>query len=145
MKFNHLISESLHKTDLKKIRIKVDPANINVTEDLAKCDGYEGYVLAEDSDCTKIMLITPDSTGNMSVIEVPNNCIQQINQRPGIEQLSNFKQFIILTLNLSESDPLIQQLLTCTTIDDIESFLKDSGLTEDDITKLYKYYIINEQ
>lgn len=141
MKFDRLIFESIHKTNLKKVRIKVDPANVSVAEDLAKCNGYEGYVLAEGQVATKIMVIVPDGTSAMPVIDVPNDCIQQLIQRPDSIELDKFKRFLINSLNVSDGDPLVIHIISCTTIDDIEVFLKDNGFTEDDITKLYKYYI----
>jgi hypothetical protein len=141
MKFDRLIIESIQKTNLKKVRIKVDPANVSVAEDLAKCNGYEGYVLAEGQVATKIMVIIPDDTSTMPVIDVPNDCIQQLIQRPGSIELDKFKHFLINSLNVANDDPLITHIISCTSIDDIEAFLKDNGFTVDDITKLYKYYI----
>lgn len=141
MKFNRLIIESIQKTGLKKVRIKVDPANVSVAEDLARCNGYEGYVLAEGQLATKVMVIVPDNISDMPVIDVPNNCIQQLIQRPDSMELDKFKQFLINSLNVSDDDPLLTHIVSCNTIDDIEVFLKDSSFTEEDITKLYKYYI----
>lgn len=145
MKFDHLVMESLNNVTLKKVRVKIDPATVSTSEDLSKCGSYEGYVLAEDSTHTRILVIMPDNEGNMPagnlpVIEVPNDCVSQVDQQPS--DLEGLKQFIISALNLEEGDPLIQHVLASTTIDDIEIFLKDNGLTDNDIKELYKYYII---
>ena len=47
VRYNQVIIESLTKTSLKKVRIKVDPALINSGVELSKVSSYEGYVLHE--------------------------------------------------------------------------------------------------
>ena len=42
VKYNDLIFESLKKTALKRIRIRVDPAQVSAEADFSKVDGYEG-------------------------------------------------------------------------------------------------------
>jgi len=139
MKFNQVILESLQQATLKRVRIKVDPANVTVTANLANCDGYEGYVLSECGDAVKVLVISPDQDNTMSVIDIPSEYIQNIN--PNLEEV---KQFLISSLNLQEDDPLLQQIITSSSIDDVEAFLKDNGMTAEDISNLYKYYISNE-
>jgi len=142
MKYDQIILESLQKTALKKVRIKVDPINVSSNADLTRCNGYEGYVLAEDQEITKVLLVLPDQDGNMSVIEVPNEHLEMLHN--AAQNLEALKQFIILSLDVSGDDPLIQNIHTCESIDDIEVFLKDRGLSDDDIAEIYKYYIAHE-
>lgn len=142
MKYNQIILESLHKVALKRVRIKVDPISVNQSTDLSRCNGYEGYVLAEDQELTKVLVIQPDQAGNMSVMEIPNeHLVKYANIN---ENLTALKEFILLALDIPLDDPLVQQLHAAESIDDIEVFLKDRGLTEDDVVQLYKYYIANE-
>jgi hypothetical protein len=142
MKYNQIILESLQKVTLKKVRIKVDPINVSQSNDLSNCNGYEGYVLAEDQDFTKVLVIQPDQDGDMSVMNIPNEHLEKLANIN--ENLTSLKEFIILALNLSVDDPLIQQLQAAESINDVEVFLKDRGMSDDDIVELYKYYIANE-
>ena len=142
MKYNQVILESLQKVSLKKVRIKVDPINVNINADLSNCNGYEGYVLAEDQEFTKVLVMKPNDDGSMTVMEVPNESLEKLANIN--ENLAALKEFILLALNVSMDDPLIQQLQAAESIDDVEVFLKDRGLTDEDFIKLYKYYIANE-
>jgi hypothetical protein len=142
MKYNQVILESLQKVSLKKVRIKVDPISVSQSTDLSNCDGYEGYVLAEDQEFTKVLVITPDFDVNMPVMDIPNEHLIKYNNIN--ENLTSLKEFILLALDISMDDPLIQQLQAAESINDVEVFLKDRGLSDEDIVELYKYYIANE-
>jgi hypothetical protein len=142
MKYNRIILESLQKVALKKVRIKVDPINVSQSADLSNCNGYEGYVLAEDQEITKVLVITPDQENDMSIMDIPNEHLEQLANIN--ENLTALKEFILLALDIASDDPLIQNINACESIDDVEVFLKDRGLTDEDITNLYKYYIANE-
>jgi hypothetical protein len=142
MKYNQVIFESLQKVALKKVRIKIDPINVSANTNLANCNGYEGYVLAEDQEITKVLVITPDQDNNLSVMDIPNEHLVKYTNIN--ENLTKLKEFIILALDLSVDDPLIQQLHAAESIDDVEVFLKDRGLADNEIADLYKYYIANE-
>jgi len=142
MKYNQVILESLQKVALKKVRIKVDPINVSQNADLSNCDGYEGYVLAEDQEITKVLVITPDQEGDMSIMDIPNEYLERLANIN--ENLAALKEFIVLALDIANDDPLIQNISACESIDDVEVFLRDRGLTDEDISNLYKYYIANE-
>lgn len=142
MKYDFIIEQSLKTTSLKRVRIKVDPISVHQSNDLSNCNGYEGYVLAEDQENTKVLVITPNQDGSMSVMEIPNEHLEKYANITN--NLVSLKNFILLALDISIDDPLIQQLHAAESIDDIEVFLKDRGLSEEDIVNLYKYYIANE-
>lgn len=142
MKYNRVILESLQKVSLKKVRIKVDPISVSQSVDLSNCNGYEGYVLAEDQKFTKVLVVVPDHEGNMSVMDIPNEHLEKLVNIN--DNLKSLKEFILLSLDVAIDDPLCQNLQTAESIDDVEVFLKDRGLADEDITNLYKYYIANE-
>jgi hypothetical protein len=141
MKYDQIILESLQKVSLQRVRIKVDPVNVAINKDLSVCDGYEGYVLAEGETSMRILVINPD-LDSTSVMDIPNEYLQKLQSVS--QNLENLKVFILTALNASEDDPIVQNIQSSESIDDVESFLRDRGLTEDEITKLYKYYIANE-
>jgi len=142
MKYDQIITESLDKVALKRVRIKVDPASVSVAEDLAKCDGYEGYVLAEDQSHMKVLVVIPGTSSELSVMSVPIEYLELVLQNLDQLRIDNFKRFIITSLDISDDDPVIQQIQSSESIEDVEVFLKDRGLSDEEITKLYKYYII---
>jgi len=142
MKYNQIILESIEKMNLKRVRIKVDPANVSVNKDLSNCNGYEGYVLAEDEKSLKILVINPDLQGDTSVMDIPPEYLERLANIN--DNLDALKEFIILALGVPADDPIIQQLAASESIDDVEVFLRDKGLTDEDIVELYKYYIANE-
>jgi hypothetical protein len=142
MKYDQIITESLDKVALKRVRIKVDPASVSVAEDLAKCDGYEGYVLAEDQSHMKVLVVIPGTSSELSVMSVPIEYLEIVLQNLDQIRIDNFKRFIITSLDISDDDPVIQQIESSESIEDIEVFLKDRGMSDEEITKLYKYYII---
>jgi hypothetical protein len=142
MKYDQIITESLDKVTLKRVRIKVDPASVSVAEDLAKCDGYEGYVLAEDQSYMKVLVVIPGTSNELSVISVPIEYLELVLQNLDQLRIDNFKRFIITSLDISDDDPVIQQIESSESIEDVEVFLRDRGMTDEEITKLYKYYIV---
>lgn len=142
MKYNQIILESLQKVSLQKVRIKVDPISVSQNADLSSCDGYEGYVLAEDQGVTKVLVVVPDYEGNMSVMDIPNEHLVRLANIN--DNLNSLKEFISLTLDVAMDDPLNQVLQAAESIDDVEVFLKDRGLSDDDISEIYKYYIAHE-
>lgn len=144
MKYNQVILESLQKVALKKVRIKVDPINVSVSSDLSKCNGYEGYVLAENAVEMTVLVVIPGTEGKMTVMNVPIQYLELLLQNLNNIRMNDLKQFIVNSLDATDGDPIFQQIETCESLDDIEVFLGDRGLTQDDITKLYKYYITNE-
>jgi hypothetical protein len=142
MKYDQIITESLDKVALKRVRIKVDPASVSVAEDLAKCNGYEGYVLAEDQSYMKVLVVIPGTSNELSVISVPIEYLELVLQNLDQLRIDNFKRFIITSLDISDDDPVIQQIESSESIEDVEVFLRDRGMTDEEITKLYKYYIV---
>jgi hypothetical protein len=142
MKYDRIITESLDKVTLKRVRIKVDPASVSVAEDLAKCDGYEGYVLAEDQSHMKVLVVMPGTSGKITVMSVPVEYLELVLQNLDQLRIDNFKRFIITSLDISDDDPVIQQIQSSESIEDVEIFLKDRGMSDEEMTKLYKYYIV---
>ena len=141
MKYDQIILESLQKVSLQRVRIKVDPVNVAINKDLSVCDGYEGYVLAEGETSMRILVINPD-LDSTSVMDIPNEYLQKL--QSVTQNFENLKDFILTALNASEDDPIVQNIKSSESIDNVETFLRFRGLTEDEITKLYKYYIANE-
>lgn len=129
MKFDNAINHLFKKT-LKKIRIKVDPLYAS-SENYMNIDSYTGYVLEEDAESIKVMVIKP----GYPVVDIPRGAMMQ----PTMFDL--FKTFIetkIAELGLGSSP---RKPLKCTTFETLESTLSNSGFTNKEITKFYRDFL----
>lgn len=128
MQFDDAVSTNMSQS-LKRFRIKVDPMYASYSN-FRNIDGYEGYVLVETHDLLKVMVMSP---------KIPIVVIPKAGLLPD-DKLDDFKQYITQALELDESNPLLGQISNCTDIDNIESFLKQSGKSDTDIVDLFKDY-----
>jgi hypothetical protein len=90
----------------------------------------------------KVLVVIPGTSNELSVISVPIEYLELVLQNLDQLRIDNFKRFIITSLDISDDDPVIQQIESSESIEDVEVFLRDRGMTDEEITKLYKYYIV---
>lgn len=144
VRFSNIILENLNKTALKKVRIKVDPALINSGIDLSKVNGYEGYVLHEGLKSLKILVLAPE----MSVEEIPSEVLEVIAAKEEQDTFDEFKAFLINELiknGKPENDPLIDNINNSNCINEIELYAKQGGFTGDNLSELYKRFILTDE
>jgi len=138
--YNKVIEECLKRvTSLQKVRIKADPKYVAAESDLSKCPSYEGYVLEEGLSKVKVLILPPD----LSIAELPPELIEYIADEDKTEVFSDLLVFIIQEMELEEGDPLIQQLLNCQCIEEVESFMRDHNASDDDLLEIYKRFILS--
>lgn len=140
MSFHYIINESLKSTGLKKIRIKTDPSMVSGNSDFRDVVGYEGYILAENLKNFKILVLNPE----MTVADIPEELIEYIiSDCSGI--IDDFKEYAKQSLlkekNKKENDPIFTQVQQSNNLEDIETFLKQNGYTDEDIYTLYRNFI----
>ena len=143
MHYNRIIEESLKKTALKRIRIKVDPALVNASADLAGLDGYEGYVLEECMGKLKVLVLTPD----MPIHDIPEEFIEMLTTQHDMDVFEEFKAFAIKNLiqdGMPENSPTLQQVRNSGCLNDIEQYLKQSGFTGERLADMYRDFITND-
>jgi len=149
VKYNDLILESLKKTALKRVRIKVDPSKMNREADLSKIDGYEGYILEECADGNlKILVLSPE----MSIHDLSPDMIQAVVDDDAIsddepDSLDELKEFIIMKLMASGKNPNdinIQKIVQTQNLDEIEQHLAQLGIVNDELADLYRDFITHE-
>ena len=154
MKYTNVILESLKKTGLKRIRIKVDPLFADKL-DFKNAASYEGYVLNECESKLKI-LVVPDG---VTLDDIPEDMIEYIAQDGDgcgcsdsesmdvdEDQFNNLKQFIIQTIApVKGSDsPVCQQIINCTNLNDVETMLQQAGFDQEDMNIIYKSFIFSD-
>lgn len=140
MRYNTIITEGLKSTALKRVRIKVDPAQITKECDISKCSGYEGYILAECTLTSSVLVLSPE----LSIEDIPNKFLEPIEDEEDMNITHDFLEFLnndIEISNLAVDDPFKLSLIKCRSIDEIECILKQQGYTDDQVSKLYKEFI----
>lgn len=143
MHYDKIIEESLNKTALKRIRIKVDPALVTAGTELKGLDGYEGYVLEECMGKIRVLVLTPD----MSVHDIPEEFIETFAAKHDHDVFEEFKAFAIQNLikgGLPENSPSLEQIRNSTCLNDIELYLKQSGFTGERLADFYRDFITND-
>jgi hypothetical protein len=141
MKGNTFLTCLLEASNLKKIRIKVDPSEISRATDFSKCNGYEGYILREKLGRTKIIVLSPDFP---IFDDIPSDYLENIAGDKETDVIDDFKCFVHSKLELKEGDPFIECLAKAETIEDIEAGLKQRGLETEKISNIYRDFISNE-
>jgi hypothetical protein len=138
VRFDLLLETCFNKlTTLQRVRVKVDPSAIPHADDLSECPSYEGYVLEENDGIVKVLMIQP----TVGVETMPATSVELADDDCNSNILDELKQFILQHLNLQEGDPLFDQIQNCSSLDEVEIFLQQSGLCKGDIVELYKEFI----
>lgn len=139
MRYNLVIENSLNRlTSLQRVRVKTDPKFLQKEGTPEKCPSYEGYILEEGLTKVKILVLPPDLT----IEEIPTDLIEYIADEEKADAFEDLKVYIIKHLGLKENNPLISQIINSTCINDIETFLKQTGLDEKKISDLYSSFIL---
>ena len=143
VKYNDLIFESLKKTALKRIRIRVDPAQVSAEADLSKVDGYEGYVLEEGKSHLKILVLSPE----MSIQDIPVEYIEMLSAQDEYDSFCQLKGYLtgkLIQDGMVENNPIIQQINNSQCLNDIEAIIKQCGYTGDKLAEVYRDFITDE-
>ena len=144
MGFHSLLGESLKKTSLKRIRIKTDPAQVAKNEDFRKIEGYEGYILGESKIGLKVLVLNPE----MTISDISEDMLEILAHQGNIDMLNEFKghakDYVKRIKQKSDNDPSLVQIDSASTIDDVESFIKQAGLTEQELNALYRDFLSHE-
>lgn len=138
MRYNLIIENCLNNLSaLQRVRIKADPKFLKKEGSPEKCPAYEGYILEEGKSKVKILILPPD----LSIEEIPTELIEYIADEDKLNTFEDLKSFVIKRLGLKECNPLIQQIANCTCLEEIETFIKQAGLDDEQLVDLYGEFI----
>ena len=129
MKFEEVFIENVGKR-LKRIRIKVDPRHASF-ENYRFIDSYEGYILEENAQFIKLMVIKTGSP----VVEVPQDALME----PAL--LDHFKYFVMEHAHMSDTEPAFVNVKNAARYEDVEIVLKQRGTTDTELVNLYREFI----
>ena len=133
--FSKLIENTLKTTNLRRVRLKVDPAFCEKGE-ISKYQGYEGFILSEDGINAK-MYIESDEGGVMAMIPCG-----MIDVESGMTKFEQLKMNILIYLKENKSmpfdSPLVQMVMNSSTLEMLEQFLLNNGCTEKDLLEIFR-------
>lgn len=145
MGFHSLLKESLLNTNLKRIRIKTDPAQVAKNQDFRKIAGYEGFILGECQGKMKILVLDPELT---IAGDIPEEMLEMLAQRNDVDVMNEFREYakecLIKLKGKQNNDPAFAQIDNAATLADAEVFLKQGGFTEAEVNDLYRGFIGND-
>lgn len=146
MKFLKSLDKEFNKK-LKKIRIKTDPLWAEKLG-LYNAPSFEGYVLQENCGNGMVKIFIVNSPANVNPIQdVPKDSVIEEPQSSAPEKIQNisrlnlFKKAILLKLKETgrcEDDPEVAQVLNSSDVGFIETYLRQIGLTDEDLLSLYR-------
>lgn len=144
MGFHKALRESLRTTNLKRIRIKTDPSKVANNEDFKNVEGYEGFILGESMGKLKILILAPD----MPIMDIPPEMLEHMHQEHDVDVLTSLKEhckeFLIKSKNKKQDDPVFANIDNSNCLSDVEVFLKQNGVTAEELNTLYRGFIGNE-
>jgi len=138
--FDSILTDCLKNKGLKYIRFKVDPT---LNKGFEKSSSYEGFVLQE---------LTNEACGG-SPIGLPPilKVLMPGGPLPGIFDVKKpvltpskpksvlmFKKYIAKKMKDQINSKELEQIKNTNSIDDIEHYLKQSGVQDSELTKIYK-------
>ena len=139
--FDDILTDCLKQKGLRYIRFKVDP---HLNAGFKESDSYEGFILHELSyeSCGGAMIngippllkILMPGGPKPGIFDIKQPIITP-NKPPAIEI---FKQFIYKRLINKIGNKELEQIKNSDNINDIEIYLKQSGMTDADLIKIYK-------
>jgi hypothetical protein len=146
MKFLKALGEEFGKK-LRKVRIKTDPLWAEKLG-LYNAPPFEGYVLKENCGNGMVKIFIVNSPSSISPVQqVPAAAIEPIEQKqeePSIKNISRmnlFKKAILLKLKemgKCEDSPEVAQVINSNDVGFIETYLRQMGLTDEDLLSLYR-------
>lgn len=140
MRYNTIIENYLQNlTSLQRIRVKTDPKYLTKEGSPEECPSYEGYILEEGVGKLKILILPPD----LSIEEIPLDLIEYIADEDHLQTFKELKEYIVQQLKPKEGNPLTSQIMNSTSIEELDQYIKQSGISSDQLADLYSGFILH--
>jgi hypothetical protein len=134
-KFSKLLENTFKTSNLRRVRLKVDPAFCEKGE-ISKFQGYEGFILSEDGVNAKIFF---EGIDGGIIATVPCGMIDVENSLTKMEKLKlNVLVFLREEKGMKFDSPLVQLVMNSSDIEMLEAFLLNNGCTEKDLLDIYR-------
>lgn len=141
-KFQAVLENTLKNTNLRKVKLKVDPAYCERGE-IAKYQGYEGYILAETQGGLKFYIECGcEHDGN--IITIP---LDMVDARQGLSSLERLKISALAHIKRTKSpehgDPIVQIIASAPSHESLETYLYNNSCNESDVLEIYRDFFTN--
>ena len=137
-RFSKFLENSFKSSNLRRVRLKVDPA-FCVNGEIAKFQGYEGFILSEDGVNAKMYIENVEGGGVGVIATVPCG---MIDVESGLTRLEKLKMNVLIYLKenkeMSFDSPLVQMVMNSPDVEMLEAFLLNNGCTEKDLLEIYR-------
>lgn len=134
-RFSKLLENSFKNSNLRRVRLKVDPA-FCVNGEIAKFQGYEGFILSEDGINARMYI--ENAEGGV-IATIPCG---MIDVESGLTPLEKLKMNVLIFLkenkDMKFDSPLVQMVMNSSNIEMLEAFLLNNGCTEKDLLEIYR-------
>ena len=134
-KFSRLLENTLRSSNLRRVRLKVDPA-FCVNGEISKFQGYEGFVLAEDGETAQMYI---DNFDGGVMADIPCG---MIDVESGLTKFEKLKMNALIFLkeekDMTFDSPLVQMIMNSSDVEMFEAFLTNNGCTEKDLLEIYR-------
>lgn len=132
-KFKKLLENTFKQVNLKKVRLKVDPAFCEKGE-ISKYQGYIGYILSENESEASIYIEDLDVIAtipmNMIDTQVANNKIDQLKM--------NALSYLKTVKGLPDGHNLVTMVMNSPTVETLETYLLSNGCNDKDLVSIYR-------
>jgi hypothetical protein len=139
--FDDILTGCLKGKGLRYIRFKVDPT---LNKGFEESESYEGFVLHELSNeacggpmvggVPPLLKVLMPGGSNPGISDIKQPVITP--SKPGAIKM--FKSFIAKKLSRQLDNKIMEQIKNTNDINDIEVYLKQSGMTDKELNNLYK-------
>lgn len=131
------MENAIRTSHLTKVKLKIDPA-LCVNGEIAKYQGYEGYILAEDGENVRVYLEDGGECAGM-VVTVPQSMIDIEQSLSPLDRLKIAAlRSLVQNHGLTKENTSAHMIASATSPEALEAFLMECGMCERDMLNLYK-------
>ena len=136
-KFRSLMESTIKQAQLVRVKLKVDPA-LCAGGEIARYQGYEGYILAENDETVSVYLECGGECAGM-VVSVPHGMVDVQQSLSPLERVKLLAlQAMVKNQGVSRDDTIVHVVASANSPEALEMCLIEHGLTDRDIVNLYK-------
>ena len=152
--FFKIYEKALKNTNLRRVRLKVDPLKSNL-ENYVGVESFTGYILSEDALEMKFMIFGGPNGGSGEVVSIPQDSVTSLQDDPvaplevvkddsGLERFkSRVIEFLASRNDITSNVQMYDNIKTCKCFEDIEAIINSVTNDTNIILKLYRLSLEN--
>lgn len=141
-RFRSLMENTIKQTQLVRVKLKIDPA-LCAGGEIAKYQGYEGYILSEQDDQVNVYLECGGECAGM-VVSVPHSMIDVQQSLSTLDRVKLMAlQALVKKQGISRDDTISHVIAAANSPEALEMCLIEHGLNDRDLLNLYKLVLFS--